>query len=75
MTGTGLRVNKCKHSRSYLNHLVYYLTLVLVDVLVSVHCWYNLNDDQQDANILVYFFIPNQLNVFRAMSSPIIKST
>ena len=31
------------------------------------------NDDQQNATILVYLFIPNQLYVFRAMSSPIIR--
>ena len=29
-----------------------------------------VNDDQQDATILAYLFIPNQLYVFRAMSSP-----
>jgi len=34
-----------------------------------------LNDDQQDANILAYLFIPDQLYMFRAMSSPIIRST
>jgi len=34
-----------------------------------------VNDDQQDATILAYLFIPNQLYVFRAMSSPIIWST
>ena len=38
-----------------------------------------VTDDQQDANILVYLFIyifiPNQLYMFRAMSSPIIRST
>ena len=34
-----------------------------------------VNDDQQDAIILAYLFIPNQLYVFRAMSSPIIRST
>ena len=34
-----------------------------------------VNDDQQDVIILVYLFIPNQLYMFRAMSSPIIKST
>ena len=33
------------------------------------------NDDQQDATILAYLFIPSQLNMFRAISSPIIKST
>ena len=34
-----------------------------------------VNDDQQDATILAYLFIPNQLYVFQAMSSPIIRST
>jgi hypothetical protein len=34
-----------------------------------------VNDDQQDATILAYFFIPNQLYMFRAMISPIIRST
>jgi hypothetical protein len=33
------------------------------------------NDNQQDTNILVYLFIPNQLYMFRAMFSPIITST
>ena len=34
-----------------------------------------VNDDQQVATTLVYLFIPNQLYMFRAMSSPIIRST
>ena len=34
-----------------------------------------VNDDQKDANILAYLFIPCQLYMFRAMSSPIIRST
>ena len=34
-----------------------------------------VNDDQQDATILVYLFIPNQLYMFRAMSLPIIRRT
>jgi len=34
-----------------------------------------VNDDQQDATILAYLFIPNQLYMFWAMSSPIIRST
>ena len=32
-------------------------------------------DDQQDANILSYLCIPNQLYMFRAMYSPIIRGT
>ena len=31
--------------------------------------------DDQDATVLVYLFIPNQLYIFRAMYSPIIRST
>ena len=34
-----------------------------------------VNDDQQDANILAYLFIPNQLYMSRAIFSPIIRST
>jgi len=34
-----------------------------------------VNDDQQDATILAYLFIPNKLCMFWAMSSPIIRST
>ena len=33
-----------------------------------------VNYDQQVATILAYLFIPNQLYMFRAMSSPIIRS-
>jgi len=32
-------------------------------------------DNQQDATILVHFLIANQLYMFRAMFSPIIRST
>ena len=38
-----------------------------------------VNDDQKDATILaylfIYLFIPNQLYMFRVMSSPITRST
>jgi len=34
-----------------------------------------VNDDQQYATIFVYIFIPNQLYMFRVMSSPIIMNT
>ena len=33
-----------------------------------------VNGDQQDATILAYLFIPIQLYMFRAMSSPIIRA-
>jgi len=50
----------------------------LIKVARSVYVDINyiiVNDDQQDATILVYLFIPNQLYMFRAMSSPIIRGT
>jgi hypothetical protein len=34
-----------------------------------------VNDDQLDATILAYLFIPNQLYMFGAMSSSIIRNT
>ena len=34
-----------------------------------------VNDAQQDATILAYLFIPNHLCMFRAMYSPVIRST
>ena len=34
-----------------------------------------VNYEQQDATILAYLFIPNQLYMFRVKSSPIIRST
>ena len=45
--------------------------------LVSWMRWNSVivNDDQQDATILVYLFIPSQLYMFRAMFLPIIRST
>ena len=41
----------------------------------SINNFITVTDDQQDATILVYLFIPNQRYVFRAMFSPIIRST
>jgi len=44
--------------------------------LYAVHrCTFHLNYDQQDATMSVYLFILSQLYMFRAMSSPIIRST
>jgi len=40
-----------------------------------VHRSIIVNDDQQDATIEVYLFIPSQLYMFREMSSPIVTST
>jgi len=34
-----------------------------------------VNDDEQDATILIQLFIPNQLYMFRAMFSPTVRST
>ena len=44
-----------------------FMCLCIVSIIV--------NDDQQGATILAYLFIPNQLYMFRAMSSPTIRST
>ena len=46
------------------------LTFVYLSIVSII-----INDDQQYATILVYLFIPSQLYVFRATSSPIIRST
>ena len=53
--------------RKILHYLVYVLQSNIPVVIV--------NDDQKDVTILVYLFIPNQLYMFRAISSPIIRST
>jgi len=52
-----------------MHSLKYDTPMVVIQVRVVA------NDDQQDATILVYLFIPNQLYMFRAMFSPIIRST
>ena len=51
-----------------------------MDIYCQVwHCNTDLNiivnDDQQNATILAYLFIPSQFYMFRAMSSSIIRST
>ena len=43
----------------------FYLTFVYPCIVSAI-----VNDDQQDATILAYLFISNQLYMFRAMSSP-----
>ena len=48
-----------------------FLTTFAFPLIVSII----VNNDQQDANILTYLFIPNQRYMFRVMSSPIIRST
>ena len=56
-----------------------YIYKNVVDIHVSGHRSIFVNDDQQDATIqaylFIYLFIPSQLNMFQAMSSPIIRST
>ena len=54
-----------------------YLQRLILSIGIATgwcHGWV-VNDDQQDATILAYLFIPNQLYVFWTMSSPIIRST
>ena len=50
---------------------------ILTSTTTIIYYLFNIiaNDYQQDATILAYLFIPNQLYIFRAMSSPIITST
>ena len=46
------------------------MTFVIPCIVIII-----VNDDQQDATILAYLFILNELYMFRAMSSLIIRST
>ena len=51
-----------------MNSEVYFVGFKFVyPYIVSVF----VSDDQRDATILAYLFIPNQLYMFRAMFSPI----
>ena len=43
-------------------------------VIFNIFCVI-VNDDQAEATILAYLFIPNQLYMFRVMSLPIVRST
>ena len=57
-----------------------WFSITLTRVRHNLFDWYSLvlvivNVDQKYATILAYLFIPNQLYVFRAMSSSIIRST
>ena len=52
-----------------------YVNDVTVLKIKKAICCVIVNDDQQDATILAYLFVPNQLYMFRTMSSPIIRST
>ena len=45
------------------------------DVCVTVHHWYNNINNQLDATIRIFINNPNQLNMFRAIISPILRST
>ena len=45
------------------------------DVCVSVHHWYNYIDSQLDATTTNFSDIYNQLNTFRAIISPILRSS
>ena len=64
--------------KSRAKNIFCYLLSILLTNLTFVYPWVPsiiVNDDQQDATILAYLFIPNQLYMFRAMSSPIFRST
>ena len=49
--------------------------MLLVDTNYKGRFILMVSDDQQDATVSVHLFIPNQLYMFRAMSSPIIGRT
>ena len=50
--------------------------ILIINLITNVNCQQVIvNDDQHNATILAYLFIPNQLYMFRAMSSPVIRST
>jgi len=53
------------------NRLKFINLTFVYSCIVSV----NVNDDRQDATIFAYLFIPSQFYMFRATSSPIIRST
>ena len=59
MSELNLLLGWCPHTVVNLCHLTFVCPCI-VSIIV--------NDDQQDATILVYLFIPNQLHVFQAMS-------
>ena len=59
-----------EHIMSYGQRLIVNLTFVYPCIVSII-----VNDDQQDATTLAYLFVPNHLYMFRAMSSPIIRST
>ena len=64
----------CHWKARYISCLLLTSTLCSLNVHVSMHRSMTVNDDQQDATIQVYLFIPGQLYMFRAMFSPIIRS-
>jgi hypothetical protein len=45
------------------------------DVCVTVHHWYNNMNSQLDAKITNFIDNYNQFNMFRAIMSPILRST
>ena len=56
-----------EHEDSYIHDHMTFVCPCIVGIIV--------NDDQQDETTLAYLFIPNQLYMFLAMSSPIIRNT
>ena len=64
------------HIDNNLYYLIFFnkATLCLTSVCLCIVSII-VNDDQKYATILAYLFIPNQRYMFRAMSSPIIRST
>ena len=78
--------NKARHLRASLKQLIHYIYWVYTtsydhrrklwfDVCVTVHHWYSNINSQTDATITYFIDNYSQLNMFRAIISPILRST
>ena len=69
----------CEFRRKKEPQFSYGCKFILVRTVNRVTFWGKtnliVNDGQKDPSVLAYLFIPNQLYMFRAMYSPIIRST
>ena len=55
---------------------IYFYPVFVINLIFACPCIVStIVNDQKDAAILAYLFIPDQLYMFRSMSSPIIRST
>jgi hypothetical protein len=73
-----LKCNLCANKRGNFQASETVVTFQLVPILTFVFpCIVSIIviDEQRGKTVLVYLFVPNQLYMFRAMSSPIIRNT